>query len=418
MGGERSGDEPYFFLSYARTPRPDHDPEVDPDYWVHKLYDDLCGEVLALIKSRVAGFMDREIKVGAQWSTKVTKALAACRVFVPLYSPRYFASENCGKEWYAFSRRVLDQRAREPGTEMAIVPALWTGMDEEALPNVAREIQFNHHDLSERYIQHGFIGIMKVGLFKDDYMLALQGLARRIVEVAKTTDIDPGRNVDFATSESAFGDTEVHQMPEKRMQLTVVTFDVGHLPKRRDTQYYGRTPREWRPYFPSASMPIIDYALELAHYLGCKPAVISLQDHLRDAASGAVAPGLFLIDCWAAMSQQYRADLRSLDQLDQYCTSVLHPCSEEDGQSVKASDRLRTNLESCLPHKVDSIPHRLRRAALRIETIEDFGDVMAPMIMTMRRRFLQQATPYPPQGTATKRPRLTARDDDDDEGTR
>lgn len=417
MVGERPGHVPYFFLSYARTPRLELNSAVDPNRWVHKLYADLSAEVLQLIRSPVAGFMDREIRLGMQWSRELTTALSTCRVFVPLYSPRYFASENCGKEWYAFSRRVLDQRAHQPDTEMAIVPALWVPVDEESLPGVAKEIQFNHHDLGDMYERYGFYGIMKVDRFHDDYTIAVQGLARRIVDVAKKTKIDPSRPTEYAKTESAFGESEVHEMAEKRMQLTVVAIDTAHLPDGRNNQYYGKTPLHWRPYFPTASIPIIDYAIELARYLGCQPGVTTLEDSLRDAARGVIAPGLFLIDAWAAISQSCRDDLRRLDELDQEWTSVLHPWNREDDQTVTAEGMLREKLESCLGRKLANIPHRYRRQAVDIETIEDFGDVMAPMIMTMRRRFLRKLTDSPADGIRTERPRLRA-SDDDDEGAR
>jgi FxsC-like protein len=415
--GERAGDRPYFFLSYARTPRPDRNSSFDPNFWVNKLYEDLSYEVLQLIRSPVAGFMDREIRLGMRWSRELTSALATCRVFVPLYSPRYFASDNCGKEWYAFSRRVLDQRARKPSTDVAIVPALWVPVDEESLPAMAREIQFDHHDLGEMYGRVGFSGIMKVDRYRDDYILAVQGLARRIVEVAHRTTIDPGWHTDFDTSESAFGDSDVHEMTEKRMQLTVVTIDTARLPDGRSGEYYGRTPAQWRPYFPAASMPIVEYAKELARYLGCMTRVVTLEEHLKDVARGVNAPGLFLIDIWAATSQGCCDDLRRLDELDQEWTSVLHPWNTEDDQTITANG-LRESLEACLGRKLAGIPRRLRGQAVAIETIEDFGDVMAPMIMTMRRRFLRRSGPNPPDATTIGRPRLRARNDDDDEGSR
>lgn len=408
---------PYFFLSYARTPRADHDSAVNPDLWVHKLYEDLSYEVLQLISSPDAGFMDREIRLGVKWSEELTSALATCQVFVPLYSPRYFASENCGKEWYAFSKRVLDQQAARPETRMAIVPALWVPVREEGLPEVAKAIQFNHHSLGDMYGRVGFSGIIKVNRYNDDYLMAVQGLARRIVEVAERTQIRQGRRTDFDTSESAFGNSEVHGMAEKRMQLTAVTIDTAHLPDGRSEQYYGRTPRQWRPYFPAAEMPIVDYAIELARYLGCQPRVISLEEHLRDAANAANAPGLFLIDVWAATSQGCCDDLRRLDELDQEWTSVLHPWNREDDQTSTANG-LRESLEACLGRKLAGIPRRLQRQALEIETIEDFGDVMAPMIMAMRRRYLKSTAPRPPDPTTVDRPRLRARSDDDDEGSR
>ncbi len=107
-------DRPYFFLSYARTPKRDPSDRDDPDRWVNKLYKDLCGAILQMTDARPeeAGFMDRDNKLGTEWSPELTAALAKCRVFVPLYSRRYFESDNCGREWFAFARRELTHRAR------------------------------------------------------------------------------------------------------------------------------------------------------------------------------------------------------------------------------------------------------------------------------------------------------------------
>src|SRR5208282_3249203 len=91
---------PYFFLSYARTPKHDPNDRSDPDQWIYKLYSDLCRDILFLtsVGPRSAGFMDRETHVGSLWPDTLAQALASCRVFVPLYSPRYFQSEACGQE--------------------------------------------------------------------------------------------------------------------------------------------------------------------------------------------------------------------------------------------------------------------------------------------------------------------------------
>src|SRR5215831_11319808 len=87
-----AGRMPYFFLSYARTPRQDPSDPSDPDRWVHKLYRDLCEHILNLTNAQPgsAGFMDRETRPGDEWPRELAQALATCRVFVPLYSPRYF----------------------------------------------------------------------------------------------------------------------------------------------------------------------------------------------------------------------------------------------------------------------------------------------------------------------------------------
>src|ERR1051326_8494119 len=107
-------DRPYFFLSYARTPKRDPSDRDDPDRWVYKLYKDLCAEILQMTDARPeeAGFMDRENKIGTAWSPELITSLARCRVFVPLYSRRYFESDSCGREGFAFARREITRRAR------------------------------------------------------------------------------------------------------------------------------------------------------------------------------------------------------------------------------------------------------------------------------------------------------------------
>ena len=149
---------PYFFLSYARTPKRDPTDREDPDRWVYKLYRDLCAVILQLTDAEPdeAGFMDRENKLGTEWSPELVNALQGCRVFVPLYSRRYFESSYCGKEWFAFARREVTSRARGAEVVSTIVPALWTRMSTDRLPNVAQSVQFDHSTLGERYSAEGF----------------------------------------------------------------------------------------------------------------------------------------------------------------------------------------------------------------------------------------------------------------------
>src|ERR1035437_3217234 len=156
--------QPYFFLSYARTPRLDPSDTSDPDGWVHKLYRDLCDNILGMTsaQSGSAGFMDRNNRAGSIWTRELSQALATCRVFVPLYSRRYFNSDNCGKEWFAFTLRKADQMARGLKPVDAIVPALWAPVREEDLPDVARDIQYIHSDFGSRYGTEGFFGLIKL----------------------------------------------------------------------------------------------------------------------------------------------------------------------------------------------------------------------------------------------------------------
>ena len=72
-------------------------------------------------------------------------------MFVPLFSPRYFASERCGKEWYAFAQRVIRQ-----------------------LPLPDEQLRFDHRALGERYAIDGLCGLIKLRLFAEEYRRAAQ----------------------------------------------------------------------------------------------------------------------------------------------------------------------------------------------------------------------------------------------------
>src|SRR5579863_8188439 len=404
------GDAPYFFLSYARTPRQDRSDSTDPDRWVHKLYGDLCEIILHLTDTHRAGYMDREIRVGTDWPRDLAEALATCRVFVPLYSPRYFTSEDCGKEWYSFVSRALNSAA--------IVPALWVTVDQERMPDVARTIQFNHHDLGQRYGNEGFYAIMKVARYRHDYQLAVLRLAQRIVDVANATRIRPEQPIDYSTVENAFGIGTDHRMPGRQMKLTVVAPDLGTLPAGRTPEYYGATPCAWNPYHPESSQPIADYAAEIARYLGYQATVGTFGEHMPDGADGArpSAPGLFLIDAWATQSPDHVAQLQSIDELDQPWNSVLLPWNREDTQTTEAERSLRENLNKHLGRKIAGIPYRYQSAATGIPTREELGRLLGPMANIIFKNFVEHAPVYPPEGVHPQRPRLRGTDGKDSGG--
>src|ERR1700689_162273 len=133
-------ERPYFFLSYARTPKRDPADKEDPDRWVYKLYRDLCAVILQFteVDAGEAGYMDRENRLGTEWSPELVKALQRLGAFVPLYSRRYFESKYCGKECFAFARLEITSRARGDVAASAIVPALWTRMDPSRIPRIAQ----------------------------------------------------------------------------------------------------------------------------------------------------------------------------------------------------------------------------------------------------------------------------------------
>jgi FxsC-like protein len=414
---------PYFFLSYARTPKRDPTDREDPDRWVHKLYKDLCGAILQMTNARPeeAGFMDRENRLGTEWSPELATALAMCRVFVPLYSPRYFESDNCGKEWFAFARRGVNQNARGEQTVPAIVPALWTRLDREAIPGIAQSIQYDHVDLGQRYRAEGFYGIMKLQNYRADYQRAVHRLAQRIVEVANQTVFSEEQLADFDSLQSAFGPASARRTNNGQLQIAVLAHDRSTLPPGRAYRYYGDTPRTWSPYQPDYPQPLADYARELARKcMDCQPVVGAFADDAASWSSNGhpVPPSLCLVDAWVAVSEPHLHLLRLLDQLEQPWVSILVPWNSQDTGMSDAEQDLRDKLSKLLGRRLDGVPRRCRMAATGIPTLQEFGQLLPMMTMIMGKRFRKAVPAYPPAGPPIERPRLRRTEPEESGGTR
>jgi FxsC-like protein len=414
---------PYFFLSYARTPKRDPADREDPDRWVYKLYRDLCDVILQLTEAQPeeAGFMDRENKLGTEWSPELVNALQRCRVFVPLYSRRYFESSYCGREWYAFARREVASRARSGDAVSTIVPALWTRMDASRLPDVARAVQFDHATFGERYSAEGFYGIMKLQNYRADYQRAVHRLAERIVEIVDaSTDADVPvpwpRLPDFESLPSAFGPESAKRMTDGQLHISVLAHDVSTLPAGRVGDYYGDTPRTWSPYLPDCPQPVADYAVDLVtKCLGCKPLAGSFgNDGWGDGGNGEeLLPGLCLVDAWVSASEAHRDQLKRLNDIEEPWVSVLIPWNSKDRELSVAKRDLRQKLQEHLGRKLAGVPRRCEMAASGIPTLQDFSHVLPEMAMTMLKRFRKTAPAYPPAGPVIERPRLRQADHED-----
>jgi len=414
---------PYFFLSYARTPKRDPADAENPDRWVHKLYKDLCNEILQLTDAEPAeaGFMDVENKLGAEWSPELMSAIKNCRVFVPLYSRRYFQSDNCGREWFAFARREVTHRARGGGRVDAIVPVLWTALDRDQIPLVAQQLQYAHPELGERYCAEGFYGLMKLQNYRSSYHKAVHRLAERIIELGDMSvahadhDVQRMERKDFESLPSAFGRTSTRRTSDGKLRITVLAHDTSSLPPGRVRDYYGDTPHSWSPYQPGYPQPVAEYALELIRRcLDCDP-VIEEFDVAELSGERPMPPGICLVDAWVVMSDAYDERLRQLNELTAPWLSIVVPWNSEDPAFNIQGELLRVKLEERLGAKLSSVPRRCRMAASGIPTIQDLGNVLPEMAMIMLERY-HKDTPAPPG--AALRPRLRETQQSDPGGLR
>jgi FxsC-like protein len=402
---------PYFFLSYAHTPRHDPADTTDPDTWVFDLYTDLCNHIMQLTSlpnGAKPGFMDRELRPGNDWPSGLSRALASCRVFVPLYSRRYFESEQCGKEWFAFSRRVLNQAARGPGRPEAIIPAIWVPVAAESLPQAAQSIQFDHSVLGERYVAHGFYGIIKLKRYRDAYEEAVYELARQIVDVAQRSPVQPGQPDDYESLESAFGISHRHTPGGRRLRLTVVAPTSDDLPDGRGPYHYGRTARDWNPYRPETVRPIADHACDLVRNLDYRPLVGDLDSRGDELgiAGPPTDPEILVLDPWAATQPESNTTLRRFDEQNKPWVQVVVPWNRTDSESTTAGPQLRKNLDDALSRKLAEVRVTSKMAVRGVPCLEDFSLVLPLVARTAVRNYLKHAPAYPPVGPAVEKPRL------------
>lgn len=261
---ERVTGTPYFFLSYARMPkRHPNDPD-EPDRWVCQLYDDLCESILSLTNAhpRSVGFMDRQSAPGARWPEDLAQALATCKVFVPLYSERYFGSEHCRREWFTFARRELTHRAQGGRVSSAIVPALWADIDPDCLPEVAKSVHYDHSDFGRRYRAEGFYGLIKLKRFRKDYELAAHQLARRIRQACRKAapGITTARRRIPGARTARITHSRLPNTPRNWRRTSAAKLSSGHLTStpRNGPSMGSRYPQAcawWTPGPPSPAMP-------------------------------------------------------------------------------------------------------------------------------------------------------------------
>ncbi|MFC7385234.1 TIR-like protein FxsC [Sphaerisporangium rhizosphaerae] len=403
---------PYFFLSYAHTPRYDANDRYDPDQWVAKLYTDLCRHVVVLSgldHGTKPGFMDRELHSGSYWPDRLAKGLATCRVFVPLYSRRYFESEQCGKEWTAFSERILHHHARGRERAETIIPAIWVPVPLEDLPEVARSIQFNHAGLGPRYIEHGFYGIMKLRQYRSAYDMAVYNLARRIVEVGESTRLTPTEPAVYESLRSAFSQSDPGGPQKHLIRITVVAPDIHNLPHDRGPYHYGLNAQEWNPYRPAIGRPLAELAADIVTNMGFQADIGSLDTHY-DHLFGDGSPtstGLVLVDPWAAISDKFQEPLRRLDQADKPWISVVIPMNSDDAQTTAMARRLREDLHRALSRKLNEGLPAHRSAANDVATFDQFRRAVPPVARWAVNQYRKRTSaPSPDMYSSMELPRL------------
>jgi hypothetical protein len=246
--GSRSAGDPargsYFYLSYAQSPPLAGRTQADPDQWVRAFYRDLMAAVARYASPGAGlalGFFDQEIPLGADWNVSLTRALGAAQVFVPLYSPGYFARSWPGREWACFYQRLVNAQVENPLQRFA--PVLWIPLPADTdPPGLAESMALA--GVVDGYPDNGLRALLRLQLYRESYQLIVERLAARIVELAEGAPLRSSAvpNIDQVTS------TFNAEATSAVFAINVAAPTLSALPTGCDPAGYGDSSVSWRPY--------------------------------------------------------------------------------------------------------------------------------------------------------------------------
>lgn len=385
---------PYFFLSYSRRDA--------PGGFLSQFYDDLCRELSirggpGIDSDGSIGFLDMDQQPGINWATNTGKALGSCKVFVPVYSPSYFNSSYCGKEWHAFSRRLASHQKVHGAAPACIVPCLWVKLLEEP-PQVTRLIQDTRHSFSSEYQEFGLRFLMQLKDNESKYREFLVKFTNMLVNAGRRQAADALTGISLFDEEDAFA---VEARPANTAQYRVVgatgikrvTFVVAAASRnemkliRATVDVYGDDWTDWRPYYPPCPDPIALRAQNIAHGQRMFSRFETVGENLFELLEKAQEHNelvVLIVDPWVVGLSEYKRILNRLDGLRYRTTAVLVP--SEAAEMIEA--KVRDPLYLCLANWVESGERTFRQD---IGSVEEFEKILGQVLIEIRSRILRRA---------------------------
>jgi hypothetical protein len=412
----------YFYLSYAHSPPLAGSERSDPDQWVRAFFDDLTAAVTRLSMPEpvlAPGFFDREIRAGSDWKAALNYALGAAEVFVPLYSPAYFAKSWPGREYRCFLDRMVRAGHRDPDDRL--LPVLWIPLphdEERPLLSKARGL-----GASERaYAQNGLAAMLRLSQYRKSYHVVVNRLAAQIVELAETDPVRPSA-ADIDGAESAFHPEDSGAV----FAVTVAAPSAVSQPGDRAPGDGGAS-ADW-PALANRALPMGDYvayAAQVAEQLDFavtvagadQPGVLAPWPGLQGEPTGQARrteggetgvlgrwPGVILVDPWFAADQRRLAELESaaLD-LPSWVIPVLVLGSPDDGRGKQLADTARRILGP-----VVSQTETARRAISGVSSLKEFVSLMPILVAEAGRQYLRYGPIRRYRTRPGSRPVLTGR---------
>ncbi|HWT02447.1 MAG TPA: TIR-like protein FxsC [Pyrinomonadaceae bacterium] len=339
----------WFFLSCARN---------DCDEYLRIFHRDLNDTIRKWTISGEGedGFLDDgNIEPGRQWRDEAIAALQNCRTFVALYSPAYFESEECGKEWQLFSSRLASHSADSPshaGLPPLIMPVLWvpeSKLRARPLPAAASTVQYEHSEFGEEYAREGLRQLMSLKRYRRaHYRNFLERFADKLIGAARDHVLRPHTRLPPASEiKSAFrargaeGSKDAKEPVSAGPRFVQFVFVAGRRDELREVRegldpYGMEGGYDWHPYLPEVTDEVGDIAQAVATKEKLLSGFVQLDDDIIGRIKEAEDQNkivAIVVDTWTLCLSRYSSFMAEYDRHSFFNSVVLIPWNSRDHET-------------------------------------------------------------------------------------
>ncbi|MGH8771181.1 MAG: FxsC protein [Pyrinomonadaceae bacterium] len=352
----------WFFVSYAHID--------DGDQYIKRFCDQLSASVTPRVRAAggSVGFFDRKgIEVGDSWPQKLGQGLQDCRVFIPVYTANYFASEFCGKEFAVFRRRM--QALAPEKIPPLILPVPWIPEAElPPRPEAIAELQYSQGERGELLKQVGLRQLMRQNRHKDAREDIIDYLAGRIAELGNKHLPPPLEPMPAIKEIQSAWKTEVSVAAQARpptapntgprwVQFIFVAGKRSELRAlRQSVDFYGDEGGiDWHPYLPDMPDEVGLMAQTIAAEEKLRFEAVSLdQDIIKrlDAAEQENKIVAIVVDTWTLRLERYRTFMRQYDSRHFLNCVVLVPWNSKDPETTSGKVALEQAVADLFRRKI------------------------------------------------------------------
>ncbi len=379
-----------FYLSHSH---------IDDIELIERFFSDFSSEVRARLgvgPSHEVGFFDNStILPGEQISPLMANALENSRVFVALYSPAYFRSAHCGKEFQYFWQRWKASDSQRQDT--SIFPVVWLPTN-ETLPGPAKQfVRFEP--------EGGLRRLMRLRSKSDEYAQLLEDMADRLIGFTRETVPPPPQAIgSWSTLRNAFDEPDLFpnvvspsdEAPSVAGPRTInLIYVVARREEiasiRRNVDGYAEDVNQWQPFFP----------VSLATIGTLSATVIATQDLLintlpfNDQITALVrqaelnnSPVIMIVDAWTTQLTRYREILQSFDGYVFINCAVL-PVMDEDDETKVMRPELTASLEATFPYHLSAARGALGKL---VRSEADLVSTLSHALKELRSRIISSGT--------------------------